>query len=172
LKRMGRHHTYEDLDRLFDRIRSAVPDASLRTTVIVGFPGETDEDFESLLRFVEKVRFSHLGVFVYSDSEDLLSHKLPDHVPEEIAQERHDRIMSRQSEISLENNRKHLGKVLRVLVEENPEAGLFAGRTFFQAPEVDGVTYIQTSDQLQIGNFVSVRITDALEYDLNGELCS
>ena len=179
LKQMGRNYSREDLCRLFDNIRSHVPDASLRTTVITGFPGETDKDFESLLCFARKVRFNHLGAFVYSDSEDLPSHTLSDHVPERVAKERYERLMSLQTKISLENNRKHLGKVLEVLVEENTEENLFTGRTSFQAPEVDGITYIhqtsreaKTSDvsgSLQIGRFASVRITDALEYDLIGE---
>lgn len=174
LKQMGRDYSREDLYRLFDTIRSHAPDASLRTTVITGFPGETDKDFESLLRFAEKVRFNHLGAFIYSDSQDLPSHSLSDHVPERVAKERYERLMSLQTEISLEHNQNYMGKILEVLVEENPEENLFTGRTSFQAPEVDGITYIhQTSrgktGQLQIGRFASVRVTDALEYDLIGE---
>ncbi len=148
--------------------------------MIVGFPGETDEDFESLLRFAEDVRFDNLGTFIYSDSEDLASHGLPGHVPERVAQQRYDRLMSCQLEISSENNEKYLGKHLTVLVEEKTEENLFTGRTAFQAPEVDGITYIRTSEsskteqkgtgQLEIGSFVSVKITDTLEYDLVGEV--
>ncbi len=167
LKRMGRSYNQNHLLKLFDKIRSAVPDASLRTTVITGFPGETDKDFKDLLSFIEKVKFDHLGAFVYSDSKDIPSHKLPDRVPKNIAKKRRDRIMSRQREISLENNRKHIGKVFDVLVEELPEKSLCIGRTMYQAPDVDGITYI--TGELREGSFAKVKITDALEYDLVGE---
>lgn len=176
LKRMGRNYSQDDLYRLFDRIRSFTRDAALRTTVIVGFPGETEDDFESLLRFAEDIRFDHLGTFLYSDADDLVSHRLRDHVPEKIAQERYDRLMSRQSEISFENNQKYLGKVIDTLVEElspsNGEQSFFTGRTAFQAPEVDGITYISgtESSKLRIGQIIPVKITDALEYDLIGEV--
>jgi len=172
LKRMGRKYLQEDLQRLFDNIRAIIPDACLRTTVIVGFPGETEKEFNSLLRFVEDIRFDHLGVFMYSDADDIPSHRLSGHVPKKTANERYDRIMSRQLEISTENNQRYLNKRLKVLVEEKPEDNLFIGRTIFQAPEVDGITYIHSnihSKQLQIGEFADVLITDTLEYDLIGD---
>jgi len=169
LKKMGRNYSSEKLRRLCDKIRTLAPDAALRTTVIVGFPGETDKDFEALFNFVEDVRFNHLGVFIYSDSKDLPSHRLSGHVPEDVARNRHDRLMSRQSEISLENNRRHIGNVYNVLVEAATGENVFSGRTFFQAPEVDGLTYIH-AQQLQTGSFSRVKITDALEYDLVGEV--
>lgn len=168
LRRMGRNHTRSDLFRLFERIREIAPEASLRTTAIVGFPGETDRDFKALLSFVEAVRFDHLGVFTYSDAEDLPSHRLDGHVPHATARKRHDRLMARQRDISEEKNAGYLGRTLTVLVEESPEAGLFLGRTAFQAPEVDGLVYIHGRD-LPIGRFASVTITDTLEYDLVGE---
>lgn len=168
LRRMGRGHTRSDLFRLFDRIREIAPEASLRTTAIVGFPGETDRDFKALLSFVETVRFDHLGVFIYSDAEDLPSHRLDGHVSNATARKRHDRLMARQRDISEEKNAGYLGRTLTVLVEESPEAGLFLGRTAFQAPEVDGLVYIHGRD-LPIGRFASVTITDTLEYDLVGE---
>lgn len=168
LKKMGRSYKTDNLLRLYDKIRLFVPDAALRTTVMVGFPGETDADFEALVAFVKAVRFDHLGVFIYSDSKDLPSHRLSGHIPENVAQERYDRLMSCQLKISLENNRKRIGKVYDVLVEETTEDNLYNGRTFFQAPEVDGITYIH-AEQLQTGSFVGVRIVDALEYDLIGE---
>lgn len=169
LKKMGRTYSREDLYRLYEKIRTHLPDAALRTTVIVGFPGETDQDFETLLKFVEDVRFDHLGVFTYSDSEDLASHRLPGHVAQHLAEERHDRLMARQAEISLEKNKAYVGKTVQVLVEESPEDGLYLGRSAFQAPEVDGLTFIYSS-QLPIGEFVDVKITDAYEYDLVGEI--
>lgn len=167
LKKMGRNYSQTYLLNLFDKIRSMVPGASLRTTVISGFPGETEKDTKELLSFIEKVKFDHLGAFVYSDSKDIPSHKLPDRVPKNVAKKRYDRIMSRQMEISLESNRKYIGRVLDVLIEESPEEKLFIGRTIDQAPEVDGITYV-TGD-LKIGSFARTKITDALEYDLVGE---
>jgi ribosomal protein S12 methylthiotransferase len=173
LKRMGRGYTRANLSRLFDRIRSQVPDAVLRTTVIVGFPGETDKDFKELMDFAEAVRFDHLGVFIYSDSDDLSSHHLSNHVPHDVARDRYHQIMSAQSGISSENNQKYIGKIVKVLVEESLENNLFAGRTNFQAPEVDGISYINTSAlpfDLKIGCFTDMRVTDAMEYDLMGAL--
>jgi ribosomal protein S12 methylthiotransferase len=172
LKRMGRRYNRSNLFRLFDRIRTHVPDAVLRTTIIVGFPGETDQDFEELMDFSEEVRFDHLGVFIYSDSDDLSSHHLSSHVPKDVARERYHQIMSAQSGISSENNQKYIGKIVKVLVEESLENNLFAGRTNFQAPEVDGISYINTSRlpfDLKIGYFTDMRVTDAMEYDLMGE---
>jgi ribosomal protein S12 methylthiotransferase len=168
LKKMGRQYQKEDLFRLFDRIRSIAADACLRTTVITGFPGETESDFDELVSCIEKIQFDHLGVFNYSDSEDLASHGLEHHVPEKIAMQRHDVIMSRQMELSAENNEKYLHQTLPVLIEEMPEKELYIGRTVFQAPEVDGITYVHKQG-LTIGEFADVRIVDTLEYDLTGE---
>lgn len=168
LKRMGRPYTQEDLVQLFDTIRKADPNAALRTTLIVGFPGETEDDFNQLLTFINKVKFDHLGVFTYSDADDLKSHHLNDHVPADVALKRQDVLMAAQAKISESINETHVGKVYDVLVEENPEPGVYIGRTRFQAPEVDGVTFIYT-DGLEIGTLVKVRMTDAFEYDLAGE---
>jgi ribosomal protein S12 methylthiotransferase len=172
LKRMGRQYTRDDLHRLFDRIRKLVPDAALRTTLIVGFPGETDKDFETLVDFAEDVRFDHLGVFVYSDSDDLPSHRLAEHVPENVATDRYHQLMSAQADISALNNQKYIGNIVKVLVEESLDSNLFCGRTIFQAPEVDGVSYINTGQSpfhLKIGSIADMRVTDAMEYDLMGE---
>ncbi|MFO7708474.1 MAG: 30S ribosomal protein S12 methylthiotransferase RimO [Desulfobacterales bacterium] len=173
LKRMGRRSTHERLRKLFLRIRGMVPDAALRTTVIVGFPGETDKDFGELMRFVEEIRFDHLGAFVYSDAEDIPSHRLRSHVPKAIAQERYDQLMSTQMEIAAEINQGRIEKTYTVLIEENLGSRLYAGRTYFQAPEVDGVTYVNaapTGHELTIGRFARARINDALDYDLMGEV--
>ncbi|MGA8178713.1 MAG: 30S ribosomal protein S12 methylthiotransferase RimO [Desulfobacterales bacterium] len=168
LKKMGRNYTSEDLYRLFDNIRSAVPDAALRTAVIVGFPGETDHDFERLLKFVQDICFDNLGVFIYSDAEDLSSHRLSDHIPKSVAMNRYDLLMSLQQKISLINNRKHIGKTYKVLVEASLGNNLCRGRTFFQAPEVDGITDVHSGNQL-VGSFVRVKIEEASEYDLMGK---
>jgi ribosomal protein S12 methylthiotransferase len=172
LKKMGRMYRSDDLRRLFDKIRSQVPEASLRTTIIVGFPGENDKDFAALLRFVEDTRFDHLGVFLYSDSGDLPSHALSDHVPAEVAQERYDQLMSCQLDISAQNYQKYIGQMIEVLVEEAVEDGLFAGRARFQAPEVDGMAYIKSGPEQpgpRIGSFSRIKVTDAMEYDLIGD---
>jgi len=169
LKRMGRPYTQEELIALFKLIRKLDPGASLRTTLIVGFPGETEEEFQILKEFIETVQFDHLGVFTYSDSDDLKSHGFKDHVPKYIAEQRHDIIMAAQAKISEQVNKRHVGKIYPVLVEENPEQGVYIGRTQFQAPEVDGMTFIY-SKGLEIGSIVPVRITDAYEYDIAGEM--
>jgi ribosomal protein S12 methylthiotransferase len=173
LKRMGRRYTRENLCRLFRRIRGIVPDAVLRTTVIIGFPGETDEDFQQVLDFAEEIRFDHLGVFVYSDADDLASHRLRQHVPRGLAQDRYDQLMSTQMDIAAEKNQKHIGRTLQVLIEEDLGSRLFAGRTCFQAPEVDGVTYVNSALSAfppAIGCFARARINDAMEYDLMGDV--
>ncbi len=169
LKKMGRPYTTEDLYTLFETIRRIDPDAALRTTLIVGFPGETEKDFKILMKFIKDIRFDHLGVFTYSDSKDLKSHVLKDHIRPDIAEIRHDKIMEAQAKISEAINEHHVGKIFDVLVEENPEPGVYIGRTLFQAPEVDGVTFIY-ADGLETGTFVKVKITDAFEYDIAGEL--
>lgn len=168
LKKMGRHYTQDDLRDLFGRIRNGFPHAALRTTVITGFPGESDTDFSDLLSFIKDISFDHLGVFTYSDSEDLPSHGLPDHVSEKRSQKRLDRIMAAQAKISYDINQNHVGQSYRVLIEENPEEGLYLGRTDFQAPDVDGLTFVYGKD-LRLGDFVTVTITDAHEYDLSGD---
>ena len=167
LQRMGRQYTADDLIRRFDRIRAIDPEARLRTTVMVGFPGETEADFEALLDLVETVRFHHLGAFIYSDGEDLPAHRLPDPVPAEVARDRLDRLMTRQQAISGEHNSALVGSVVDVLVESAPEPGRFEGRTAFQAPEVDGITDLEATG-LHIGTVVRSKITGATEYDLTG----
>lgn len=173
LKRMGRRYTGEDLRRLFRRIREIDPGAVLRSTAIVGFPGETPAAFDRLLDFVEEIRFDHLGVFTYSDAEDLPSHRLPNPVPANTAEQRYDEVMSLQRGISFEKNQERIGRIYPVLVDEVVEPGLYAGRGPFQAPEVDGLTDIRAGEgaggEVRIGAFAPVRITEALEYDLVGE---
>ena len=172
LKKMGRNYNQDDLQRLFDKIRKEVPGASLRTTLIVGFPGESEKDFKTLLRFIESTQFDHLGVFLYSDSEDLQSHRLPGHVPAEVAQERYDQLMSSQLDISAQKYQQYIGQTLSVLVEESVENRLYAGRAPFQAPEVDGMTYVKFGpDQPDpaIGSFSQIKVSDAMEYDLIGD---
>ncbi len=168
LKRMGRQYTRNNLYSLFKKIRLLDPRAALRTTVITGFPGETEREFQELLNFIQEIRFTHLGAFIYSDSEDLPSHRLPCHVDEDKAQERYESLMAVQAAISLDNNRMHINGTYKVLLEEKITENNFKGRTFFQAPEADGIIYI-TADSRQAGDFAMVRVTGAYEYDLTGE---
>lgn len=171
LKKMGRHPSKKRLLQLFEQIRSIVPDAVIRTTLIVGFPGETEADFIELVNFIQQVRFDHLGVFTYSDAEDLPSHRLPGHVPPDIASSRRDILMKEQQAISEQALQKYVRQTVRVLVESKVEDTVYIARTAFQAPEVDGIVYLHTDGpQPDIGDFGFALITDALEYDLIGDL--
>jgi ribosomal protein S12 methylthiotransferase len=172
LKRMGRHYDTDHLLRLFERIRARVPGAAMRTTVIVGFPGESDTDFEMLMDFIEQVRFDHLGVFTYSDAEDLPSHGLPDHLDQAVAQARYDAVMARQMQISADRLAALVGTTLPVLIEASSEPQLYEGRSMAQAPEVDGLVFVRThagGSLPAIGQPTAVKITESLEYDLIGE---
>ncbi len=168
LRRMGRRQSGAELRDLMARLRGQVPEAVVRTTVIVGFPGETRKDVATLMDFVADMRFDHLGAFVYSDHEDLASHRLDSHVPEATARRRRDRLMTLQMEISRQRQASRCGDVCDVLIEAAPEPGLYEGRTRFQAPEVDGMTYVR-GEGIGVGQVVRVRIIDSLEYDLIGE---
>jgi ribosomal protein S12 methylthiotransferase len=171
LKRMGRRHNSQSILALFGRIRRNVPGAVLRTTLMVGFPGETEEDFDALLHLIETVRFDHLGAFAYSNEKDLLSNRLKDHVSESVKQERLKRLMTRQGDLSLENSQKYVGRILKVLLEgpaKEPH-GPWIGRASFQAPEIDGVIYVNEG-KAKPGTLVDVRITAAHQYDLTGDM--
>ena len=173
LRRMGRVYTQADVRRLVEQIRHKIPQAAIRTTVIVGFPGETEADYEQVVDFVQNMRFDHLGVFAYSDAEDIPSHRLDNHVSVEVAERRRDRLMRLQRRFSREINKKYIGKAVKVLIEESPEEGLLVGRTYFQAPEVDGLTFVHlkpTDPPAKLGRFARVNILQTLEYDLIGEL--
>lgn len=169
LRRMGRAYEADDLRRLFGVIRDTIPGAALRTTVLVGFPGETEEDIASLMKFIEEIRFDHLGVFTYSDADDLASHHLQNHVDARVARERQAAVMTLQQEISAEKLQNLVGTRMTVLLEEHPEPGLYLARSALQAPEVDGGTLINSNHPLNLGSFIDIRIMEALEYDLIGE---
>ncbi len=170
LKRMGRSHDISYILELFERIRYKVPDAVIRTSLITGFPGETESDFTKLIDLIEKVKFDHLGVFTYSDGKDLPSSKLKGHLDDQIKQKRFEYLMKRQASISRGNNQKYIGTHLSVLVDKAAEGkdGMKIGRTAFQAPEIDGIVYINGT--AEPGSLVTVRITEAHEYDLAGNI--
>jgi len=171
LKRMNRKTTQASIRNTIRMIREKAPDAVIRTTVIVGFPGETESDFEELMAFIKEIRFERLGAFKYSNEEDTPAFLLPDQVPEEIAEKRRDALMAAQMEISEDIFYHKLGKVYQVVVEEVAEPGeIYIGRTAYDTPEIDGVVYIHTKSELELGSFIDVKMTDALEYDLIGEV--
>lgn len=172
LKRMGRHYGHDDLVRLFDLLREQICDVALRTTVLVGFPGETEADFETLKTLVKRIGFEHLGVFAYSDSDDLPAHRLQDPVDPVIAQQRLDELMILQRDLSAQNLTRYLGRTLDVLLEECQVDGVWMGRTMYQAPEVDGVTFVHpapSSSKLSVGDVVQARIMESMDYDLIAE---
>lgn len=172
LRAMGRRTTADEVRRVIDALRERVPGLVLRTTAIVGFPGETDEEFEALLRFVEDVRFHHLGAFAYSPEEGTPAERLKPRVPRAVVQARIERLLEVQAGISLERNREFLGRSLEVLVEGRDESGRVVGRTYGQAPEVDGVTVIEGpgADRAEVGSFVRARIRGADLYDLTARV--
>lgn len=170
LKLMNRRGTKEDVKALTEKIRAMFPEAVLRTTVITGFPSETEEDFEELLDFVREVRWDRLGAFTYSKEEDTPASRLPMEVDEAIAADRLNRLMEVQKEISKESNLKKIGKTIEVLVEEQEAlTKRYRGRSIADAPDdVDGQVIFTSSLPIELGTFVPVRITDATQYDLIG----
>jgi len=170
LKRMRRHETAAVIESRIARVREWIPDVILRTTVMVGFPGETDEDFEKLLDFIGKIRFDRLGCFVFYPEEGTRAAELPDQVPAEIARARREAVMKLQQQISLERNRARIGQEIPVLLEGFDERGiLFQGRSYGEAPDIDPVLYVAaTSPDFCVGSRPVVRIVDAGVYDLTG----
>ena len=169
LKSMNRPWQGKVNDEIMYRIKEALPEAVMRTTFIVGFPGETEQHFDHLLQFVKRHQFDHVGVFTFSPEEGTKAYDLSDQVPEEVKQARRNQLMEVQQPLSAMNNQKQVGKVVPVLIEqENPMTGELIGRSPRFAPEVDGLVYVQGSANL--GSITSVRITSADVYDLYGEV--
>ncbi len=171
LSAMHRRHTKAEAMELIRRLRTAIPDLALRTTLLVGYPGETEADFEELLEFVREVRFERLGVFAYSEEEGTYSaEKLRDDVPEAVKQERVERIMALQNEISLDNNRRRVGCTERVMIDSR-QGDWYVGRTQYDSPEVDQEILIPAAGKrLLRGHFYEVTVTSAADYDLYGEV--
>lgn len=169
LDRMKRQITVEQTTDLINNIRQKLPGIALRTTMLVGFPGETEEDFEALCEFIRVNKFERLGVFMYSHEENTGAFDFEDDVPAEVKQERSDRLMEIQSEISFELNQAKIGKRYKVLFDRK-EGGYFIGRTEFDSPEVDNEVLVSAEEYVRIGDFAEVEITDAEEYDLYGKL--
>ncbi len=171
LKNMNRKMTREEITEALNKIRTNIPDAVIRTQFIVGFPGETEEQFEELLAFIAEQKFDRVGCFQYSVEENTPAGKMDNQIDEKTKQRRHDAIMQVQQNISREKHKAFIGKTVQVLVEGYSEETelLLQGRTSQQAPDIDGVVLINDG-QAQIGDLVSVRITDSMEYDLIGEI--
>ena len=171
LRRMGRRTNQETLCAMIEKLRKEIPDIALRTTLISGFPGETQEDFEELYRFVNAMEFDRLGVFAYSMEEDTPAALLPDQVPQEIKEARRDELMELQQEIAFEKSEAMVGRIVEVMIEGRvAEEYAYVGRTYMDSPNVDGLIFVHTSQELLSGDFLNVRVIKALEYDLIGEV--
>ena len=171
LKRMGRRTSKKQLEEIIGRLRSEIPDIALRTTLITGFPGETKEQHEELMEFVDEMEFDRLGVFTYSPEEDTPAADMPDQVPEEVKEERQAEIMELQQEIVFDQAEAMIGREVLVMIEGKvADENAYVGRTYKDAPNVDGLIFINTEAELMSGDFAKVKVTGALEYDLIGEL--
>jgi ribosomal protein S12 methylthiotransferase len=171
LKRMGRRTSREDILNLISKLRTKIPDIALRTTLISGFPGETQENHEALMDFVDECEFDRLGVFTYSAEEGTPAATFDNQVPEETAEVWRDEIMMLQQEISYDKNEQLIGETFDVLVEGYiVDDDVYVGRTYRDAPNVDGMVFINAPYELMSGTFVKVKITDVNEYDLIGDI--
>ena len=165
---MERHHSYEDNIKIVEMLREAVPDIAIRTTLIVGFPGETNKRFDELVKFVKTVRFERLGAFTYSHEENTpAAKKLKDNISEKVKLQRLEHIMSIQEKISTEINQSKIGTIQRVIIDRK-EDNIFIGRTQYDSPRVDNEVLITNSNdtKIKVGDFINVKIVDAHAFDL------
>ncbi len=171
LKRMGRRTNQQELRDMIAKLRERIPDICLRTTLITGFPGETQEDHEELMAFVDEMEFDRLGVFTYSAEEDTPAATFDDQIDEELKKDRQAEIMELQQEIAFEKAQDAVGRTVLAMIEGKlPDEHAYAARTYMDAPGVDGLVFVQTSAELMTGDFVKVKITGSYEYDLIGEI--
>lgn len=170
LSAMNRHSTTESIKDTLGRLRTAMPDIHIRTTLITGFPGETEEEFEELLEFVEETRLERLGVFAYSREEGTVAGDMENQIDEDVKTMRADAIMRRQLDISGEINESKVGDTMTVMVDGTDEDGAYLGRTVYDAPEIDNTVIFTSDEELVPGNMVQVKITDAFDYDLVGKM--
>lgn len=171
LKRMGRRTSKAQLVEIIEKLRKEIPDISLRTTLITGFPGETQEQHEELKDFVDEMEFDRLGVFTYSPEEDTPAATMADQIPEEVKEDRQAELMELQQEIAFDLAEDMVGREILVMIEGKvADENAYVGRTYKDAPNVDGLIFINTDEELMSGDFARVRVTGALEYDLIGEL--
>lgn len=171
LKRMNRKTNQSQLREMIEKLRREIPDIALRTTMIAGFPGETAQDHEEVMAFVDEMEFERLGVFAYSAEEDTPAASFPDQIPEEIKEERRDAIMELQQEIAFDKSAAMVGRVLDVMIEGKvADEAAYVGRTYMDAPNVDGYIFVNTGELFMSGDFVKVKVTGSAEYDLIGEV--
>lgn len=171
LKKMGRRTSKQELVEIVETLRKEIPDILLRTTLITGFPGETQEDHEELMDFIDTMEFDRLGVFTYSPEEDTPAAKMPEQVDEEVKLDRQAELMELQQEISLDKGNAKIGSVVEVMIEGKvADENAYVARTYGDAPNVDGYIFVNTDTELMSGDFARVHVTGALEYDLIGEL--
>ena len=171
LKRMGRRTSKEELVHIISRLREEIPDITLRTTLITGFPGETQEQHEELMDFVDEMEFDRLGVFTYSPEEGTPAASMPDQIEESIKEDRRAELMELQQEIAFEQAENMIGKEVLVMIEGKvADENAYVGRTYKDAPNVDGLIFVNTDAELMSGDFAKVKVTGACEYDLIGEL--
>lgn len=166
LKAMARRGNKKDIYDLISKIREKVKGVTLRTTLIVGFPGETDEDFEELKEFIKFAKFDKLGVFTYSKEEGTKAAEMKNQIPEKIKKQRYKDIMELQQQVSLDNNQTLVGENVKVLVEGIMPDGMYFGRTYKDAPDVDGYAFVESDENLPLGDFVEATVVKAVEYDL------
>ena len=168
---MGRRTSRAQLIETIEKLRREIPDIALRTTLITGFPGETQEQHEELMDFVDQMEFDRLGVFTYSPEEDTPAASMPDQIPEEVKEERQAELMELQQDIVFDQAEDRIGEELLVMIEGKvADENAYVGRTYRDAPNVDGLIFVNTSEELMSGNFAKVKVTGAMEYDLIGEL--
>lgn len=171
LKRMGRKTSREDLISLIAKVRKEIPDIALRTSLITGFPGETEEDHKVLLDFVKQMQFDRLGVFTYSKEEDTPAAKMKGQIKKSVKLQRQRELMETQQQLAFQKAKSRVGEILKVIIEGFlPEEGIYIGRTYLDAPGVDGYLFVHTEEKLMSGDFVQVKVTKAKNYDLIGEL--
>ena len=171
LQRMGRKTDRQHLQDIIEKLRREIPDICLRTTLITGFPGETEDDHEELLEFVDRMEFDRLGVFTYSQEEDTPAALMPDQIPEDVKKERQEQLMELQQEIAFEAAKNMVGRTVTAMIEGRiADENAYVARTYKDAPNVDGFLFVNTNRELLTGDFVRVKVTASYEYDLIGEL--
>ena len=170
LMKMNRHHSEKELRNRLQELKSAINGLVLRTTVMVGFPGESDDDFRRLCDFVQEYEFDWLGVFAFSPQENTPAAQMPEQIPDEVKDQRLKKIQSIQHRITRRKNEARLGREEKILISSRSSANLYVGRGYFQAPEVDGITMIKSEHPLQKGSFVRARMVGVRKYDMIGEL--
>ena len=168
---MGRRTSRAQLIETIEKLRREIPDIALRTTLITGFPGETQEQHEELMDFVDQMEFDRLGVFTYSPEEDTPAASMPDQIPEEVKEERQAELMELQHDIVFDQAEDRIGEELLVMIEGKvADENAYVGRTYRDAPNVDGLIFVNTSEELMSGDFAKVKVTGSADYDLIGEL--